>query len=75
MAWNPSYRAPAAADVHDVNAIRPPAASSPLADFGAKDIVVRDGMSREVHRDSRGAKLNAGDEIHFGQAIVIFEEG
>ena len=43
------------------------------ADCGTR--VVRDGMSREVHRDSRGAKLNAGDEIHFGQAIVLFEVG
>ncbi len=35
--------------------------------------IVRDGMSQEVHRDSRGAKLEPGDEIHFGRAIVIFE--
>ena len=35
--------------------------------------IVRDGMSHEVHRDSRGAKLQPGDEIHFGRAIVVFE--
>jgi len=35
--------------------------------------IVRDGMSQEVHRDSRGAKLEPGDEIHFGRAIVTFE--
>src|SRR5262249_17385244 len=35
--------------------------------------IVRDGMSQQVHRTSRGAKLEAGDEIHFGQAVVIFE--
>ena len=35
--------------------------------------IVRDGMSIEVHRDSRGTRLEPGDEIHFGRAIVIFE--
>ncbi len=35
--------------------------------------IVRDGMSQEVHRNSRGAKLEPGDEIHFGRAIVTFE--
>jgi hypothetical protein len=35
--------------------------------------IVRDGMSQEVHRDSRGAKLEPGDEIHFGRAVVTFE--
>jgi hypothetical protein len=35
--------------------------------------IVRDGMSHEVHRDSRGVKLEPGDEIHFGRAVVIFE--
>ena len=35
--------------------------------------IVRDGMSQEVHRTPRGAKLEPGDEIHFGQAIVVFE--
>jgi hypothetical protein len=37
--------------------------------------IVRDGMSQEVHRNSRGAKLEPGDEIHFGSAIVTFERG
>ncbi len=35
--------------------------------------VVRDGMSQEVHRNSRGTKLEPGDEIHFGRAVVVFE--
>jgi hypothetical protein len=35
--------------------------------------IVRDGMSQEVHRDSRGVKLEPGDEIHFGRAVVEFE--
>jgi len=30
-------------------------------------------MSQEVHRNARGTKLEPGDEIHFGQAIVVFE--
>ena len=34
--------------------------------------IVRDGISREVHRDSRGAKLEPGDEIRFGSAAVEF---
>jgi hypothetical protein len=37
--------------------------------------IVRDGMSFEVHRDQRGAKLENGDEIHFGRAVVVFERG
>jgi hypothetical protein len=35
--------------------------------------IVRDGMSQEVHRNARGTKLEPGDEIHFGKAVVIFE--
>ncbi len=35
--------------------------------------IVRDGMSREVNRDARGTKLEPGDEIHFGRAVVMFE--
>ena len=35
--------------------------------------IVRDGLSLEVHRDSRGTRLEPGDEIHFGRAVVIFE--
>ena len=34
--------------------------------------IVRDGVSIEVHRDSRGSKLEPGDEIHLGRAIVMF---
>jgi len=37
--------------------------------------IVRDGLSREVHRDPRGTRLEAGDEIHFGRAVVVFEAG
>lgn len=37
--------------------------------------IVRDGLSQEVHRDSRGVKLEPGDEIHFGRAVVDFEIG
>ncbi len=36
--------------------------------------IIRDGMSQEVHRTARGTKLEAGDEIHFGKAVVVFEE-
>ena len=35
--------------------------------------IVRDGMSHEVHRDSRGAKLEPGDEIRLGRAVLVFE--
>jgi len=35
--------------------------------------IVRDGISHEVHRDSRGTRLEHGDEIHFGRAVVLFE--
>ena len=35
--------------------------------------IVRDGLSQEVHRDTRGVKLQSGDEIHFGRAVVMFE--
>ncbi|MGA7237649.1 MAG: hypothetical protein WBY44_18330 [Bryobacteraceae bacterium] len=35
--------------------------------------IVRDGVSQEVHRMSRGAKLEPGDEIRFGKAVVMFE--
>jgi hypothetical protein len=35
--------------------------------------IIRDGMSQEVHRTSRGTKLEPGDEIHFGRAVVTFE--
>jgi hypothetical protein len=35
--------------------------------------IVRDGMSQEVHRTSRGTRLEPGDEIHFGKAVVMFE--
>ena len=34
--------------------------------------IVRNGVSIEVHRDTRGTRLESGDEIHLGRAIVIF---
>lgn len=34
--------------------------------------IIRDGLSQEVHRDIRGAKLQHGDEIQLGQAILKF---
>jgi hypothetical protein len=36
--------------------------------------IVRDGMSQEVHRNARGTKLEPGDEIHFGKAVVVFQK-
>jgi len=35
--------------------------------------IVRDGLSHEVERSSRGVKLQPGDEIHLGRAVVSFE--
>jgi hypothetical protein len=43
------------------------------ADGGCGTWIVRDGMSQEVHRTARGTKLEPGDEIRFGQAVVTFE--
>ena len=37
--------------------------------------IMRDGISQPVHRTSRGVKLEPGDEIRFGRAVVVFEEG
>jgi uncharacterized Zn ribbon protein len=34
--------------------------------------IVRDGLGQEVHRDTRGVKLENGDEIHLGKAVVEF---
>jgi hypothetical protein len=34
--------------------------------------IVRDGVSVEVHRDTRGTRLEPGDEIHLGRAVVTF---
>ena len=34
--------------------------------------IVRNGVSLEVHRDTRGTRLESGDEIHFGRAVVVF---
>jgi hypothetical protein len=45
----------------------------PLGSHDCGIWIVRDGLSQEVHRNSRGAKLQPGDEIHFGQAVVVFE--
>jgi hypothetical protein len=35
--------------------------------------IVRDGASQPVHRGNRGTLLEAGDEIHLGDAILRFE--
>jgi hypothetical protein len=35
--------------------------------------IVRDGLSQEVHRTARGTKLQSGDEIHLGKAVVRFQ--
>jgi hypothetical protein len=35
--------------------------------------IVRDGLSHGVHRNARGARLEPGDEIRFGRAVVVFE--
>jgi hypothetical protein len=40
------------------------------ADCGMR--MVRDGVSIEVHRDTRGTKLETGDEIHLGGVILVF---
>lgn len=47
----------------------------PLGERGGNcaTFLVRDGMSEAVHRDTRGAKLEPGDEIHLGSAVVRFE--
>lgn len=34
--------------------------------------IVRDGLSQPVHRNSRGAALQDGDEIHLGRAVLQF---
>jgi hypothetical protein len=45
----------------------------PLGGHDCGTWIVRDGLSHEVHRNARGTKLEPGDEIHFGQAVVVFE--
>jgi hypothetical protein len=40
------------------------------ADCGTR--IVRAGVSLEVHRDTRGARLESGDEIHLGSAVAVF---
>jgi hypothetical protein len=37
--------------------------------------IIRAGMSQEVHRGGRGVKLQDGDEIHLGRAVLRFELG
>jgi pSer/pThr/pTyr-binding forkhead associated (FHA) protein len=34
--------------------------------------IIRDGLSQEVHRNLRGFKLQAGDDIQLGRAVVRF---
>ena len=45
----------------------------PLGSHDCGIWIVRDGLSQEVHRNSRGIRLEPGDEIHFGRAVVVFE--
>ena len=35
--------------------------------------IIRDGLSQEVHKNARGAKLQPGDEIQLGRAILKFQ--
>jgi len=35
--------------------------------------IIRDGLSQEVHRNARGTKLQTGDEIHLGRAVLKFK--
>jgi hypothetical protein len=35
--------------------------------------IIRDGLSQEVHRNARGTRLQAGDEIHLGRAVLKFK--
>jgi Leucine-rich repeat (LRR) protein len=44
IARNPSYRAPAAADLRDEMAFQPPSTDAPPQDWGARDLVYRDGQ-------------------------------
>jgi hypothetical protein len=34
--------------------------------------IIRDGLSQEVHRNTRGVRLRDGDEIHLGRAVLRF---
>ena len=45
----------------------------PLGSHDCGIWIVRDGLSQEVHRSSRGIRLEPGDEIHLGRAVVVFE--
>lgn len=42
------------------------------SDGGCGLWIIRDGLSQEVHRNARGTKLQPGDEIHLGRAVVKF---
>ncbi len=44
MARFPSYRAPSVADLRDELAAQPPGPDAPLEEWGAQDIVIRDGV-------------------------------
>jgi hypothetical protein len=34
--------------------------------------IVRNGVTQEVHRNTRGVRLEPGDEIHLGRAVLCF---
>ena len=43
------------------------------SDGGCGLWIIRDGLSQEVHRNARGTKLQPGDEIHLGRAVLKFK--
>jgi hypothetical protein len=42
------------------------------SDGGCGLWIIRDGLSQEVHRNARGTRLQHGDEIHLGRAVLKF---
>ena len=72
--------APSPASTRISTATTPPASTAcsttagtnAATDCGTR--IVRDGVSIEVHRDTRGTRLESGDEIHLGRAVVVFVE-
>lgn len=43
------------------------------SDGGCGLWIIRDGLSQEVHRNARGTRLQNGDEIHLGRAVLKFQ--
>jgi hypothetical protein len=42
------------------------------SDGGCGLWIIRDGLSQEVHHNARGTRLQHGDEIHLGRAVLKF---